>query len=435
MNIKKNKNVLQYTLLNNGWRIVSGPLILIFIPVYLTTIDQGYWYLFFSLTTIFTLADMGVSQLVMQYTAQAARTVKYENGAITGEDYDKDTISHIFTKTERHLRIYGNLVFVIIFIIGIAFLVKNKNSDVYYIAAWTIYATAAYINFKNYYFSNFVEGLHFITLSQRMKFVSSVASTAITASLLACGFGIYALSVGIFTSSLILFLYYQINFIKPIRAFAASHASKLNFELTAFDTLAKRYIVSFISGYLIFNAFVPVSNLVVSPDFSGKVGLSSALVIAIFSLANSFIQVKIPSINSHIASNQVDVARTIFTKSLAIGVLFYLASAVTFVIIFALVKHPAIDKLESRMLPLNALISLLACYGLQLFINSYATFVRAFNIEPFMTGSVMLAIWVPTSSFIATYSNHSEYIFTGWLASFAIWLPYTVYLYKQKNIR
>ena len=427
--------MLRYTLLNNGWRIVSGPLILILIPTYLTNIDQGYWYLFFALTTIFAIADMGVSQLILQYTAQAARTVKYENGSITGDDDDKDMLSYIFIKTERHLRIYGNLVLAIIFVIGIAFLVKNGNSDLYYIAAWVIYVLAAYMNFKNYYFSNFIEGLHFIQLSQRMKLVSSIASTVITASLLASGFGIYALSVGMFTSSMILSFYYRINFIKAFRAFAASHPSPLNFELAAFDTLTKRYIVSFISGYLIFNSFVPVSNLVASPEFSGKVGLSLALAIAIFSLSNSFIQVKIPSINSHIASNQVDLARSMFTKSLSIGCFFYVASVMIFVIIFAFVKHPAIDKLESRMLPLTAFISLLACYGLQLLINSYATFVRAFNIEPFMIGSVMLAAWVPASSFIATYSNHSEYIFSGWLASFALWLPYTIYSYKQKTIR
>ena len=110
------------------------------------------------------------------------------------------------------------------------------------------------------------------------------------------------------------------------------------------------------------------SNLIVSPEFSGKVGLSLALAIAIFSLANSFIQVKIPSINSQIASNQIAPARAMFTKSLLIGCLFYLASTVTLVTIFALVKHPAIDKLTSRMLPLTALISLLACYGLQLLV-------------------------------------------------------------------
>lgn len=427
--------MLRYTLLNNGWRIVSGPLILILIPLYLTKVDQGYWYLFFALTTIFTVADMGVSQLILQYTAQAARTVKFEGGSITGGDDDKNILTHIFKKTERHLKIYGNLVFATIFAIGIAFLIKNDNADPYYIGAWSIYATAAYVNFKNYYFSNFIEGLHFIKSSQRMKLVSSIASTAITASLLASGFGIYALSVGMITSSLILSFYYRTNFITAIRTFSASHASPLNFELATFDRLTKRYIVSFISGYLIFNAFVPVSNLIVSPEFSGKVGLSLALAIAIFSLANSFIQVKIPSINSQIASNQIAPARAIFTKSLFIGCLFYIASAVTLVTIFALVKHPAIDKLVSRMLPLTALISLLACYGLQLLVNSYATFVRAFNVEPFMTGSVMLAIWVPASSFIATYSNHRDYIFFGWLASFLIWLPFTIYLYKQRNAR
>jgi len=84
------------------------------------------------------------------------------------------------------------------------------------------------------------------------------------------------------------------------------------------------------------------------------------------------------------------------------------------------------------MVPVSALITLLTCYGFQFLVNSYATFIRAFNIEPFMTGSVILAIWVPASSFIAIYSNHEEYIFTGWLASFSIWLPFTIYLYTKK---
>lgn len=430
--MKNNKNVLRYTLLNNGWRIVSGPLILVLIPTFLSKVDQGYWYLFFALTTIFTVADMGVSQLVLQYTAQAAKTLKFEKGAISGDEADENIFSHIFKKTERHLAIYGNLAFATIFLVGIAFLIKNNNCDIYYIAAWAIYVTAAYINFKNYYFSNFIEGLHFIKLSQRMKFISSIASTATTASLLAIGFGIYALSIGTLASSLILSLYYRRNFIKAIRAFSAQHARPLHFELSAFDTLTKRYIVSFISGYLIFNAFVPISNLIVSPEFSGRVGLSLALTIAIFSLANSFIQIKIPSINSHIASDHVDAARNTFTKSLATGCFFYIAAVVTVFVLFSVVTHPAMERIESRMLPLTALISLFACYGLQLLVNSYATFVRAFNIEPFVTGSVMLAIWVPVSSAIATYSGHSDQIFSGWLASYVIWLPFTIYLYKQK---
>lgn len=427
--------MLRYTLFNNGWRIVSGPLMLILIPTYLTEIDQGYWYLFFALAAIFTIADMGVSQLILQYTAQAARTVRFENGSIAGDDSDKNIFIYIFKKTERHLRIYGNIVFAMIFFIGIAFLVKNNNSNFYYTAAWTIYVLAAYINFKNYYYSNFVEGLHLIKQSQRMKLASAIAGTVFTASLLVSEFGIYALSVGMLASSMILSLYYRTNFIKVIRAFSLNHASPLNFEVDGFDTLIKRYIVSFISGYLIFNAFVPISNLVVSPEFSGKVGLSLALSIAIFSLANSFIQVKIPSINTQIASNRIDLARATFNKSLSMGLLFYVALAVSLVAIIALLKFPVIDKLESRMLQLDALIYLLACYGLQLLVNSFATFVRAFNIEPFMTGSVMLALWVPTSSIIATYSNHGEYIFLGWLASFAIWLPFTITIYKLKAVR
>jgi hypothetical protein len=430
--VKISKIAFSYAVLNNGWRIVSGPVLLLMIPAYLTKLDQGYWYLFFSLSAIFSVADMGISQLIIQYTAQATRTVKLISGCIKGEDDDLNLLSHIFVKTERHIKIYGNFVFVMVSLIGIAFLLYNRNFNFYHVSSWAIYVSAAYLNFKNYYYSSYVEGLHFLMKSQKMKLVCSLTSTSITVSLLILGFGLYALSIGMIISSFMLSFYYEINFIQQIRKFSAEHARSVSFELPIFNSLTKKYMISFISGYFIFNGFVPISNVLVSPEFSGKVGLSLALAIAIFSLANSSLQVAIPRINNYIASKQTELARAMFVKSISIGTIFYSTLSLAFFAVIINATHPAIDKLESRVLPLGALASVLTCYGLQFLVNSYATFVRAYNVEPFVAGSAMLAIWVPATSVVTAYFGYEEYIFLGWLVSFSVWLPFAIYQYRQK---
>ena len=59
-----NKDLL-YTLLNQLWRIISGPLILLFIPLYLTPMEQGYWYTFISIGALGLFADLGFSNIVL----------------------------------------------------------------------------------------------------------------------------------------------------------------------------------------------------------------------------------------------------------------------------------------------------------------------------------------------------------------------------------
>src|SRR5574344_2089453 len=60
---------LLYTAINQLWRIVAGPLVLIFIPLYLTPTEQGYWYTFISIAALAVFADLGFSTIILQFAA------------------------------------------------------------------------------------------------------------------------------------------------------------------------------------------------------------------------------------------------------------------------------------------------------------------------------------------------------------------------------
>ena len=67
------------TLLNQGFKIVAGPLLLIFIPLFLLPEIQGYWFSFISLSALSVLADLGFTMIIMQYSAHEFAFLKVEN--------------------------------------------------------------------------------------------------------------------------------------------------------------------------------------------------------------------------------------------------------------------------------------------------------------------------------------------------------------------
>ena len=49
------------TLINQIWRLVSGPVIMLLIPLFLTETQQGYWFLFTSLSAL-SICRFGLQQ-------------------------------------------------------------------------------------------------------------------------------------------------------------------------------------------------------------------------------------------------------------------------------------------------------------------------------------------------------------------------------------
>jgi len=78
---------LFFTLINQVWRLVSGPITMLLIPLYLSPEQQGYWYLFGSLAALSIFADLGFSNIILQFSAHEYAFLHFTNtGLLDGEE-------------------------------------------------------------------------------------------------------------------------------------------------------------------------------------------------------------------------------------------------------------------------------------------------------------------------------------------------------------
>ena len=67
------------TAFNQLYRLISGPLMLLFIPLYLTQEEQGYWYTFSSVAALSVFADLGFSNIILQFAAHEFAFLKFKD--------------------------------------------------------------------------------------------------------------------------------------------------------------------------------------------------------------------------------------------------------------------------------------------------------------------------------------------------------------------
>ena len=54
---------------NQAWKLVSGPFVLLFIPLFLTPEHQGFWFTFISVSALSIFAELGFNNIIMQFSS------------------------------------------------------------------------------------------------------------------------------------------------------------------------------------------------------------------------------------------------------------------------------------------------------------------------------------------------------------------------------
>ena len=193
------------TFLNLFWHLISGPIMLLLIPFYLTPEQQGYWYLFGSIAALSTFADLGFSNIVLQFSAHEYAFLEINNeGYLLGTESNLKKISSFFKFVIIWLRNICSVAFPVIVCVGVIFLARDKVLSIY-LLPWLIYALGSLINFFNNTILSFLEGMNQISKIQKTKFIVAFFNTLIIAAGLLLQINIYSLSFGMLLSSSFMF--------------------------------------------------------------------------------------------------------------------------------------------------------------------------------------------------------------------------------------
>lgn len=432
MKLNSQRKDLVSTLINQLWRLVSGPLTMLLIPLFLSATEQGYWYLFGGLSVLSVFADLGFSIIILQFAAYEFAHLSFNNnGLLEGNDINLKKLGSFFRFTLKWISTICIIVFPIIYVIGIYFFVRDSVLGIY-ILPWTIFLLGSVVNFFSNTIISYVEALNKIAQVQNIRLGVAITNTIVVTIVLVLGGNIYALALGSFISASIVFISIFRKFGKILSQLLNTSKGFIYSWRKEVVPLFSKYSLSFVSGYLTFQIYIPLMQYYHGAIQSGKVGITLTLVGAIYSMSYIWVYTITPQMSIFVSQNNKKSLDVLFKKRLILALLTYIIITVSvFVFLMLFNDFWIFPKIIDRFLPWQAVLMLFVCYLFQLIINSWVTYLRAHKKEPYMIPSLILAVWIVLTTSYIGHNLAPDYFFVGFLSSYIWWLPVAYIIYKQ----
>lgn len=418
MNQSTYKRDVFSTFLNQGWRIISGPLVLLCIPYFLNAIEQGYWYTFISVAALSVLADLGFSNIILQFSAHEFAFLSFkEDKSIYGNLEHLKKLAAFFRFSIKWLFKIVSIVFPLIIIGGYYFISSkeiSEESPYLWQMAWSIYAVTSAFLFMNSIVLSFFEGCNLVSKVQRIRFQISAATSLVMIVGLIFHLKLFALALsGVMGALVGCFLIYY-HFSKIISQLLQVSKHAFYNWWPEFYSLIWRYAISWGSGFLVFQLFTPLTFYFYGPVFAGKIGISIAMWTAGFNIAISWITAVTPKLNMLISEKKWNQLDKLFKNSVVQSVGTMLLGG----LFFFIVEYFIGSKFHffTRILSPNGMMILFLAWLLQVMANTMAIYLRAHKHEPLVIISCINAVIVLGGTALCGMFLESEYMFVGFLA-------------------
>lgn len=420
------------TAINQLYRLISGPLMLLFIPLYLTQTEQGYWYTFASIAALAVFADLGFSNIILQFAAHEFAFLNFNNdGIVYGDEVHLRKLADFFRFAVKWLYKVTLIVFPIIVIAGYFFMNQKPDENINWILPWLIYSISSALVFVNSSLLFFFEGCNSVARVQSIRFKITVFTSMTVLSGLFFGIKLFALALSSLVSALLGSLLIYKNYRFLILQFWNLSAEMFYSWKQEFFSLIWRYALSWCSGYFIYNLFVPITFSYYGAIEAGKVGFTISAWGAISSISSIWLSSKIPVINIMISRKEwLKVWYLLKNILFKVCFTYILISCGFFSVYFLLEKEVVIFE---RFADCFVLVSLFLCNFLQLFIITLATYLRAHKKEPLVLASILQAIFIAVSTYYIVNNYSNEFLFVGYFFSNILMLGSVGYIAYQQN--
>lgn len=435
MSNQRQKDLLS-TLMNQLWRLVSGPLLLLLIPFYLLPEQQGYWFLFGSISALSSLADLGFTNIVLQFSAHEYAFLHFnEKNLLAGDEVHLKRLGSFFRFIVKWFSVLCGIAFPVIYIVGFVFFVRDGVSSTYWFP-WTLYSFGAMLIFFCNGILSFIEGLDKIARIQKVRFVVSIINTGIVFVVLLIGWNIYALALGMLINASLAFILVFFSFGRMLKElFVVSRNFSYNWKEEIIPLFTK-YAIGSICGYSVFQIYTPVMHYFHGPVYSGKVGITISLVLSLLNISSIWIYTVTPKINILISKKMWPDLDLLFRKRVWLSLGTYISGIlVLFIFLYYFKEFWIIPKILTRFLPIESVICLFVGYFFQLIINSMAVYLRGHKQEPLMGQAILQSAWIVPVTILAGKYFPLGWIFIGFLASYVFIFPINLMIFfkNRKN--
>lgn len=419
-------SALVVSALNQLWRVLSSPLTLILITLYLSLELQGYWYAFLGVCALSMFADLGFTSILLQFASHEMKSLRIDRGVAViktaADSASLGRLSSLYRFASKWVILSSCIVFPIIFVVGLA-LFGKKTASFDWLVPWTVFVCASAVSFYQQAMLSFFEGCHQVARVQFIRLVCSVVTMATLVVSLASGLGLLSLALGTLATFLAVWVFssrsYR-HFRSQMRQVGTPDSTKWAKE---FLRLLWRYVLTWSSGYLLLQIYVPLAFDRFGPQYAGQVGLTLSLVMAGLNISNVWIISAYPKINALVSEENWQALDRLYRRRTLAGLVTLLAGYTVFVLVVWLFQSGT--PILQRLLPLLPTTMLVSCWVLQYFVNAMAMYVRAHKVEPVVALAVVSSLVGTGLTLFVVTTLDKEWMFIGLLAvQVFLLLPY-----------
>jgi len=429
----KNKDFLS-TSLNYGWSLVSGPVTLIFIPLFLTKELQGYYYAFTSISALSILADLGFSNIILQFAAHEFAFLSFRDNKISFDDPSKEIhlkkLASLFRFSVKWVSIIILIAFPIIFIIGYL-LFKHNNDNINWIVPWIIFSVGSAITFFNTVLLAFFEGCDMVAKIQRIRFYNILVFSIVVLSFLALRFNLYSLAFASLISSLFTGLILIKNFrflISQMLKYSIVNVYNWKKEIL---NLFWKYAISFSSVYFTFQIYTPLAFRFYGAEEAGRIGFSIAIWGAILLLANIWIASVLPKINILVANRNWKELDRLFLRRFLAGEMTLIFAGISFFIIYFVAAR--FFPITERLTSITNLAIMFIIWAIQFLIKTMAIYLRAHKEDPFYVILFFSSAYIAIVTYLSARFLSSDFIFIGFISACILFLPWYLSIFRKRR--
>jgi hypothetical protein len=425
-----------YTVLWRAWSALVAPFNLLFITAFLSPVGQGFFYTFGSILALQVLFELGLTQLIIQFTSHERSHLEWSSqGTLTG---DLRALSRLASLLQASVKWYGSAaILVVLVVLPAGFWLFGmraaETQGVMWRLPWVLFVLLSAITFALLPTLAVLEGCGLVAEIALMRFGQIATSSVLMWLVLWKGGALMAL-VAVKASEVV----WTVGWI--LRRKRAVIRDLLTHDSSAFPVhwrgevwpLQWRTALTWVSSILITPLFNPLLFAFHGPSAAGRMGLSVSIIAAMNTVGLAWISARAPTFGVLIARKQYHALDELFFPAMlrssgivVLGALTVLGGA----LYLQRIGHPW----SSRLLAPGQLAMLLLTSIILHLIYSEAVYLRAHKAEPFVAVAVVTSVATGICSYVFGKPYGAAGICAGYLACMAIYLLVGSYIFQQKR--
>lgn len=430
---------------SSGARVIQGVAgvgSMFFISAFLTGVEQGFYFTFGSILALQVFFELGLTGIMTQYVAHEASHLQIdENAVFHGEEKYRSRLSSLLHFCVKWYSVLAILVLVTLSTIGFIYFKKygeTQSADVAWRTPWVLICMAASCELFIAPLTSICTGLGYVKQTSKISFFRQLIVPLVTWMGLAFNFKLYVLGMGhIMTILIWLFFTYKQGLLRILRNIWKIKVTERVSYMKEIFPYQWRIALSWVSGYFIFQLFNPVLFATEGAEVAGQMGMTLQALNAITAFSMSWLNTKVPLYSKLIALKDYVQLDSIFYKTLkqmasvcgSLLVCFYL-----FIWVLRLTQlQMGSTVFADRFLGYLPMLLMMIPVFQNMFVNSWATYLRCHKKEPWLWNSVCCGVLCMLSTLTMGKYFGLYGVTGGYCLIQLLFLPWGIWIFRTKK--